>query len=547
MSLVPLSHPERFVIYARYSSENQSEHSNEDQIRLCRQRIDPLAGMVTDIYPDYAISGSHMKTRPQMQRLLADAKLHKFDVVFAESLDRLSRDQEDMAGLYKRLSFLGIRIVTVAEGEVGELQIGFKGTMNALFLRDLAQKIRRGQTGRAIAGSSPGGLSYGYNVVREFDAGGELVRGKREINPDQAEVVRRIFRDYVAGISPRMIATALNREGVPAPFGGKWNASTINGNRARRNGILHNESYIGFLIYNRTRFDKDPDTGKRISRIRPHSEWIVTEVPHLRIISDDLWDATRERKSHWAAKPLHIQRRPKHLFSGLVFCGQCGASYTIKSKDQLACAAHREKGTCDNGRTIRMPDLESRVLADIKSELLEEDALRTFLDEFNAERKRLQKEICKRHAELATKVAKLTQQAENIIDAIADGIATGSMKTRLVGIEDERDRLVSELANAPPEPTLELHPRAIEFYRQRIALLGTTLAELDEAAAAEVAALIRPLIQRLEIHPLPERGEVKVRVLGLIEQFLGTTELTGIPRTAKVVAEEGLEPPTRGL
>ena len=72
-------------------------------------------------------------------------------------------------------------------------------------------------------------------------------------------------------------------------------------------------------------------------------------------------------------------------------------------------------------------------------------------------------------------------------------------------------------------------------------------ARIDKAAEREAAAIIRPLIQRLEIHPLPERGTVRIRVLGLIEQFLGTAKTAEIPRTAMMVAEEGLEPPTRGL
>ena len=130
--------------------------------------------------------------------MLTDARAGKFDVVVAEALDRLSRDQEDVAALYKRLCYLEIPIFTLAEGEVDELHIGLKGTMNALFLKDLASKIRRGQRGRVAAGFSAGGLSYGYDVVHELDAHGNLVRGKRRINPGQAEVVGRIFSEYVS-------------------------------------------------------------------------------------------------------------------------------------------------------------------------------------------------------------------------------------------------------------------------------------------------------------------------------------------------------------
>ena len=96
---------------------------------------------------------------------MRDAFSRRFDVVLAESLDRFGRDQEDTAGLFKRLTFAGVNIATLAEGDITHLHIGFKGTMNALFLKDLAEKTRRGLRGRVEAGKAGGGLCYGYRVV----------------------------------------------------------------------------------------------------------------------------------------------------------------------------------------------------------------------------------------------------------------------------------------------------------------------------------------------------------------------------------------------
>ena len=79
------------------------------------------------------------------------------DIVLAEAMDRLSRDQEDIAGLFKRMQFAGVRIVTLSEGDVSQLHVGLKGTMNALFLKDLADKTRRGQRGRVEKGKAGGG------------------------------------------------------------------------------------------------------------------------------------------------------------------------------------------------------------------------------------------------------------------------------------------------------------------------------------------------------------------------------------------------------
>ena len=97
---------------------------------------------------------------------MRDALNRRFDVVLAESLDRFSRDQEDTAGLFKRLTFAGVNIVTLAEGDITHLHIGFKGTMNALFLKDLAEKTHRGLRGRVEDGKSAGGLCFGIASSR---------------------------------------------------------------------------------------------------------------------------------------------------------------------------------------------------------------------------------------------------------------------------------------------------------------------------------------------------------------------------------------------
>lgn len=172
----------RVAIYARYSSDLQSETSIDDQIRLCRETIERDKGTVVEVFTDYAISGGSLRNRPGMQAVLAGAKSGNFDVVVAEALDRISRDQEDIAGIFKRLGHADVRIVTLSEGEISELHVGLKGTMNALFLKDLAHKTRRGQRGRVEAGRIPGGNSYGYRIVRKLLDNGAVSTGEREID-----------------------------------------------------------------------------------------------------------------------------------------------------------------------------------------------------------------------------------------------------------------------------------------------------------------------------------------------------------------------------
>lgn len=144
-------------------------------------------------------------------------------------------------------TFAGVNIVTLAEGDITHLHIGFKGTMNALFLKDLAEKTHRGLRGRIEDGKSAGGLCYSYRVVKALN-GGTVTTGEREIELAEAGIVERMFREFVAGVSPKQIAKNLNRAGVPGPFGGAWSPSTIYGNAKRGTGILNNELYVGRLV-----------------------------------------------------------------------------------------------------------------------------------------------------------------------------------------------------------------------------------------------------------------------------------------------------------
>lgn len=252
--------PLRAAIYARFSTDMQRDASIEDQIRSCREHAARQGLEVVEIYSDKAISGASLM-RSGIQKLLRDAQGNAFDVVLSEALDRLSRNQADIAAIFQKLQFREVMIETVSEGVISEMHIGLKGTLNSLFIRDLAVKTRRGLKGRALAGKSAGGKAYGYKNVIRYDDAGEPIRGDRKIDPAEARVVKRIFKDYAAGLSPRKIAEALNDEGIPGPTGRGWRTSTLHGNRERGTGILNNELYIGRQIWNRLAYVKDPDTG----------------------------------------------------------------------------------------------------------------------------------------------------------------------------------------------------------------------------------------------------------------------------------------------
>ena len=391
----------RVALYARYSSDNQREASIQDQFRVCRDHAEREGWRIVATYHDSAISGDSVILRPGVQAVLADAQCGKFDLVLAEALDRMSRDQADVATLFKHLRFAGVRMVTLAEGEITELHVGLKGTMNALLVKDLAAKTHRGLRGRVEQGKSGGGLCYGYDVVKRTDAKGEPIRGERRINEAEAEIVRRIFREFSAGISPRALARRLNDEGIPGPAGALWTNSTQRGHAKRGTGILNNELYIGRLVWNRLRYIKDPATGKRVSRINPPADWITADVPELRIVDDELWQAAKDRQNELAIKyansieavrAAHTNRlnrthRPRSLLSGLLECGCCGGSYALRGQDRYGCSNHVMNGSCENSRTIRLTVLEERLLFGLKDRLMAPEiaaeAMRAYAEETN--------------------------------------------------------------------------------------------------------------------------------------------------------------------
>ena len=125
----------RAAVYARFSTDLQSERSAEDQITLCRAYADREGYQVVAAYEDKAKSGASMFGRYGLQQLLADASNQKFDVIIVEALDRLARDMEDLAGMHKRMSFLGIKIIAVHEGEANTVIVGLRGSSASCSVR----------------------------------------------------------------------------------------------------------------------------------------------------------------------------------------------------------------------------------------------------------------------------------------------------------------------------------------------------------------------------------------------------------------------------
>ena len=188
----------RAVVYARYSSENQREASIEDQVEVCRRYITSKGWEHVETYTDHAISGSS-EQRPGYLKMLLGADSGVFDVIVCEAIDRVGRRLADVARLYDQLEFRRIELHATNLGAVSTIHIGLIGTMAQLFLSDLRDKTRRGQLGRVLAQKIPAGVAYGYRTVVNQP-------GHRVIDPHEAAVVERIFKDFIENKSPRAIA-----------------------------------------------------------------------------------------------------------------------------------------------------------------------------------------------------------------------------------------------------------------------------------------------------------------------------------------------------
>lgn len=530
----------RCAVYARFSTDRQSATSAEDQIASCAALAEREGWEVVQVYTDIAISGASNR-RPGMTAMLSDAQAGAFDIVCAEAIDRIARNQADIATIYQRLEFAGVRIRTVTEGEVNELHIGLKGTMSALFLKDLADKIRRGQRGTVSRGRSPGGLAYGYDVVPQLGENGQLVRGLRTINAEQAAVVLRIYREYLAGVGPKAIAIGLNRDGVPSPRGGEWRASAILGSRARGLGVLHNPIYAGRYLYNRVTMKRDPETRRRVSRVNAAEDRLSIDMPELRIVPEELWQAVQRAAEARSTGPMNHQVRPKHLLSGLIRCGRCGGAFAGVNGKRLGCTRAREAGTCEVRQTINRDEIEQRVLAGITEQLLGPDAVSLLVRTYHREIAESQSDRDQRIAGTEKRLRAADKAIGRLVAAIADGAADfADIREALVARRAERDALRHERAELEAVPVIALNPSLVEAYRKRVRQLALSL-NGESVTSEEVKARLRDIIEGVRILP-NNTGGWEIEVLSALGPVVaiakGKKAGEGFKRSVVLVAEE---------
>jgi site-specific DNA recombinase len=544
----------RAAIYARFSTAHQNPRSIEDQEALCRAYAAREGLAVVAVFADRALTGTTRHDRDGLAALLEAAGRGEFEVLLAEQMARVGRDEEDRAHVRKRLRFLGVVMMTPADGVVSPLVDGIRAVVDSQQAEDLKGYIRRGQAGLLREGRVPGSIAYGYRAANRFDASGKPIRGLRAIDEAEAEVVRRIFREYGAGRTPREIAKGLNDDGVPPPRGRKWNASTINCFGKRVAGILLNPLYAGLIVYNRTRKPRDPDTGRRVSRPNPAGERTTGEAPHLRIVDEELWQAVQARKAAAGQGHPHMQRRPRHLLSGLLGCGHCGAGLHVKDRDRsgqvrVACVSVLENGGCPNPRTIYLPAIERAVVQGLKRELKDPRAIEVYVRRWNERRRSRAIAADRDRVKLERRLAEIDRELERARSALIKGLITeDEAELELPRLRAERAAIAADLASVGSETNVvALHPGVIERYIADVEALEATLARhaaSDAESSRRLTATLRSLIVRVTVTPFGKGEGFEVEVTGRLSELVGEKLF---PSGGSLVPQEGFEPPTPSL
>ena len=458
----------RAAIYARFSTDKQSENSIADQIRVCERLAERCGFEVVERFSDAAVSGG-TAYRAGYQRLLEAARHRVIDVIVAEDISRLWRLLAEQAPRLAELRDLGVHVVThdldTRQDNAGILG-AVNGAMSEQYRQEIARRTRRGLEGRARARQATGGRSYGYVAACDTPD------GERAIHAEQAAIVRRIFRMYAEGAGPRTIAATLNEARISSPGSGwnritrrraGWVQSAIAGDAGRGIGILNNELYIGRIIWNRFRWVRSAsDSSRRRAVLNPRSEWIVHTDERLRIVPQELWDRVKARQRARsenvgasvrrglnAVSAQRAGRKPKYLFSGLLNCGTCGARFVIADRTHYACASRVNGGAaaCASDVRVKRETIESGLLAGIKNDLLAPEVM--------AEVRRHVHQIVRDHARTSpdegNRLYVVEREVANLTDAIASGTlrASAALAERLARAEAE----LARLRDAPPPPS----------------------------------------------------------------------------------------------
>ncbi|MFW2423502.1 cassette chromosome recombinase CcrB [Staphylococcus cohnii subsp. cohnii] len=369
--------------YVRVSTISQDidKFSINGQITQIKEYCQFHGYEVFDIYADRGVSGKTMN-RPELQRMLKDAKEGKLDCVMIYKTSRLARNTSDLLTIVEGLHKQNVEFFSLSENmkfdsNSGKLLLQILASFSEFERNNIAEGAYMGQLRRSQEGYYQGNLPLAYDKIP--DNKHELM-----INQHEANIVKYIFESYAKGHGYRKIANALNHKGYVTKKGNPFSISAVT-------YILSNPFYIGKIQF--AKYKDWNDKRRKGLNDKP----VIAEGKHTPIISQELWDKVQTRKNQVSQKP-QVHGKGTNLLTGIIFCEKCGAAYaasnttntlkdgTKKRIRYYSCSNFRNKGSkvC-SANSVRADVIEKYVMDQILEIVKSDKVLKQVVERVNQE------------------------------------------------------------------------------------------------------------------------------------------------------------------
>lgn len=396
------------VVYARFSSENQTENSIEGQLRECKEYAEKHNITIVETYIDRALS-ARTDDRPEFQRMIRDSSMRQFEIVLVWKLDRFARNRFDSATYRAILKRNGVRVVSakenITDGPEGIILEAMLEGMAEYYSAELSVKVKRGQKENALKCKANGGMvPFGYRVNAER---------YYEIDPLTAPIVVEIFERYADGQTVGEISDDLNARAVFANTKYKYT------NKSSFHNLLKNRRYIGEYRYGDT---------------------IVPDGMPA-IISEEIFERVQKRMEKNRHKPAAMKADEEYILTTKLFCGKCGAmmvgvggtSKTRRVHHYYKCDNRIYKKSCDK-KTVRKEWIERAVVMLTREFVLRDEIIERLADavvEFQKQENTVVPFLQKQWKDVKNWI-------NNMLNAIEEGLMNASAKQRLDDLEEKK-------------------------------------------------------------------------------------------------------------
>ncbi|HDY9984903.1 TPA: recombinase family protein [Staphylococcus aureus] len=480
--------------YIRVSTERQVEgYSIEGQITQIEQYCQFNGYELVDIYADRGISGKSMN-RPELQRMLNDAKNGKLDCVMVYKTNRLARNTSDLLTIVEELHRQNVEFFSLSErmevkNSTGKLMLQILASFSGFERNTILENIYNGQHQRALKGYYQGNLPLGYNNIPD---------NKKElmINQHEANIVKYIFESYAKGHGYRKIANALNHKGYVTKKGNPFSINSIT-------YILVNPFYIGKI-----QFAKYKDWNEK-RRKGLNDKPIIADGKHPPIISQELWDKVQSRKKQVSQKP-QVHGKGTNLLTGIIHCPQCGApmaasntTNTLKdgTKKRIryySCSNFRNKGSkvC-SANSVRADVIEKYVMDQILEIVKSDKVLKQVVERVNQDN---QVDVAALNHDIAYKQQQFDEvniKLKNLVQTIEDNPdLTSALKPTIHQYETKLNDITNQMNQLKQQQNQE---KPSYDTKQIAALLQRIFQNIESMDKSQLKALYLTVIDRIDI------------------------------------------------